>query len=749
MSTSDQPKLNSHDDADPVIDALLMEFISGDAKRRLQPPDLSDAILAKLSSDDVVSRDVENATEDSSDSDRVSMLPLPNPGSGRRRLGVDGQPLPPPVHSQQPSSSDDAKAIDDSDPVVDVLLKEFIALDPNKRTTPPDLSESILARLNDSAVVPARNHQPSYRYGLVKTLSAVAAFAASILGVIYLGPFTNKAIAPKDAEVSSLVGSPSPNVTDSSPEIPMLADYDVDDRQPIEPRPGVNPGIRLDLPESNLTDSDLISDANSLATGDTDTSDLNTTALPSDRVVVGHIELMATTTESIAREYWKSVGVQPTPRASDAELAARLQQRLGIQLPTDAMADPQRLRDEFAKSNHAREIAKRWLALSADWNLGAIDNEQNQPLLDELTEGVSGQVPMDVTLVGLISGESQHSGQWYQVIGRDGTEGIARRLAGISMNADLRCVRCHDSMIGRSGTQDDYWSFVAMIRSFVHRDNDHWSVQSVGKPVPTFFELLDGRQRLAVPKVSEHLAGKKPMDDFHAWSETLKGSQQLAASIVDSLWKLVHGRPLQPSPVDALAPPVDDHLNRLHQQLARDLQESNFDLARTLSLIVSSPMSTRSVPQQLRGDALLTTSDKDRSQALELVTAFAAAVDAPASSRHDRIEVAMRRVGGRLVDDGTLLAQPVLVSPTSREVANANKPKLSREDKISVDFPGEDASLPVSWIQSIDDFDQQVQHLVYLSGGRRVPENVTEAAKRLRQNSDDDAALSRIWWILR
>ncbi|PNY36188.1 hypothetical protein C2E31_13805 [Rhodopirellula baltica] len=370
-------------------------------------------------------------------------------------------------------------------------------------------------------------------------------------------------------------------------------------------------------------------------------------------------------------------------------------------------------------------------------------------MIQELSQGFSGDRPIDTTLVSLISGKSEHSGAWYQTIGRNGSEGIARRLASLSMNADLRCVRCHDSMIGRNGTQDDYWSFVAMVRSYVHRDNDRWTVRDESHPVPTFFELIDGRQRLATPNASEHLTGQVAIDDFQAWTQTLRGSQQLSSSLVDSLWKLVHGRPLQPSPVDAFAPPIDDSLNELHRALADDLRASGFDLARTLSLIISSPMATRSVPQELQSETILTTSNDVRSRALDLVTAYAAAVDSPPSSRGDRIEVAMQHSGGRLLDDGTLLAQPLLISPTSRDVSANRKPSLSRSDRISIDYPGDDSEMPVSWIHSIDDFDQKVEHLVYLAGGSQTPERINEVAKQLRENGTEAAALSRIWWILR
>ncbi|OYP37050.1 hypothetical protein CGZ80_06780 [Rhodopirellula sp. MGV] len=724
MATSNNT-LPNPDDADPMIDALLVEFISGDPSRRREPPDLSAAILERLAADS---------------SNRQP--PLPKPANGRRRLDVDGRPLAPPVHSGSSVTvtpdKDHAQGevADESDLVVDSLLKEFISVDPGKRSCPPDLTAAILSQLKQPLVTTPVTRARRERLSLIKTLSAIVAISACVAGVVFLGPSATK--PPNPTQNTS---APLAAITKPVPEENVAVASPQQQSPSLDPKPDDRPlkGIRLD-PEPSPGPS---------AVADAEPPSSSNTIASTENVVVGHIERIATTTESIAREYWKSIGVQPTQRAPNQDLIARIERQLGVKLSEEAFSDPQQMRLELASPNHTQQIAKRWLALSADWGVAAVDTDENQALIQELSQGFSGDRPIDTTLVSLISGKSEHSGAWYQTIGRNGSEGIARRLASLSMNADLRCVRCHDSMIGRNGTQDDYWSFVAMVRSYVHRDNDRWTVRDESHPVPTFFELIDGRQRLATPNASEHLTGQVAIDDFQAWTQTLRGSQQLSSSLVDSLWKLVHGRPLQPSPVDAFAPPIDDSLNELHRALADDLRASGFDLARTLSLIISSPMATRSVPQELQSETILTTSNDVRSRALDLVTAYAAAVDSPPSSRGDRIEVAMQHSGGRLLDDGTLLAQPLLISPTSRDVSANRKPSLSRSDRISIDYPGDDSEMPVSWIHSIDDFDQKVEHLVYLAGGSQTPERINEVAKQLRENGTEAAALSRIWWILR
>ena len=99
-----------------------------------------------------------------------------------------------------------------------------------------------------------------------------------------------------------------------------------------------------------------------------------------------------------------------------------------------------------------------------------------------------------------------------------------------------------------------------------------------------------------------------------------------------------------------------------------------------------------------------------------------------------------------------MLAQPIganPLSPKSVSKAQARDTALERMRQVSIDFPANDSALPVSWLRSIDDYEQQIQHLVYLSGGEIVPENVKDAAERLKAAGPEESALSRVWWILR
>ena len=742
---------NASDD-DPMLDALLAEFVPSDPKHRKAPSDLAARILAQLSLS--ASGDQPEKTSHADPMVDALLAEFVPSNLNKRKTPPD---LTERILTQlaAPTSDERGEVTNDADPMIDTLLAEIVPSDPSKRRRPPNLTAQILAKLatpanSGRAPVPVHQLNPINSLSVPRLLSAVVAVAASLAGVMWLAGHGNQPNAPGNGSESTL--SVAANLGDSVEGVaPGGGGSGLTGPQgngfAEEPGPALvqqSPqGIQLDSP-SIAPDSDHRMAVQPVPSRVADSVQS-----------AASVTLVASKTADTARDYWRSLGITPTPEATNDELAARLKDRLGVALSEQSLADPQRLRNVLAESSNAAEITKRWLASTASRPVALIERPENSALVNEIARGVSGASKLDVTLTSLIDGSSEHSGRWYETIGRGGTEGIAKQLASISMNADLRCVRCHDSMIGRSGTQDDYWSFVALVRSVFRRPNDRWVVSNPSKSDPTFFELRDGRQRMALPKVSAHLLeAEGEIKDFQAWTKTLAGSRGLAGSMVDSLWKLVHGRKLKPSPVDAFAPPVDESLNRLHDQLAADLTSSGFDVARTLALIISSPMARRSVPEALRSEAMWTATDKQRSDALELVGAFAASVKAPRASRGVRVDVAMRRVGGRLKGDGqgAILAQPIYGNPRdpkARPQPGELNPVIRFSQRLSVDFPGDDASLPVSWLRSIDNYDQQVQHLVYLSGGDKVSEELKNASKRLKESASAESALSRIWWILR
>jgi hypothetical protein len=689
---------------------------------------------------------------------------------------------------------------DGADPMIDALLAEFVPADPQKRSRPPDLTDRILERLataeslsdtgdflanprsgshefDPTGTVPARRPNTAssgIHWGPLATL--VLGIAAAVMFAFWFrGQFSN---SDSSSEQSSLLAESS-NVTGSElsqnaveAELPNRAELAIrpdrgvpdDDLQDDEfdlelPTPATG----SDTSAESIADSNpprvipllVESDQSEIPTHSSSSSADEMTAEPPQRRPAKPLVAIAKETETVARQYWEAVGVEPAPAATFDELQSRLARRLGIRLDEGALNDVARLKQALAERKNAASIAGRWLAQTAEVNDAAMTRSENSELVKQFGDAFAGETSFETTFVSLLDGSDPNSPRFYQTLARGGHEGIAKRLAETAMNADLRCIRCHDSMIGRSGTQEDYWSLVALLRQNLERQDQRWLVKDESTKTDVFYDLPDGRRRLAEPKVSRRLLGTEDdLQEFRQLGDALAESRAFAGSIVDSLWRLVHGRHLVPTPVDALAPPADDNLLRLHATLTDDLLASNFDVARTMALIIASPMTNRTVPDALRVENRVVASEAERAQALELVGAFAAAVESPRSTLSQRIDVAMRRIGGRLLDgeQPSLLAQPLLArpgGPTPKSKRPMEQLELSFRQRLGVDFPGSDAPLPVAWLRSIKDYDQQVQHLVYLSGQRNVPPEIADAAKRLREAGTVESALNRIWWILR
>ena len=81
------------------------------------------------------------------------------------------------------------------------------------------------------------------------------------------------------------------------------------------------------------------------------------------------------------------------------------------------------------------------------------------------------------------------------------------------------------------------------------------------------------------------------------WTKTLVGSEALARGVVNSLWQMVHGQPLRGRVVDPISAPHNDALDRLEANLVDDLMASRFDVARTLTLVIASPVTRRGIPE--------------------------------------------------------------------------------------------------------------------------------------------------------
>lgn len=624
---------------------------------------------------------------------------------------------------------------------LDAMLAEALA---DKR--PPDLSSEILQRLHDHPLnvnslvrtdEPKRHSQRPLHKEFAIAVAVFATLAASILMVIWLradlqlpGPSQSIVAVPHDAGVASDVDPFEPTGRDGPPSgRPLTRLADTTTRQP--PR-----GIPLAMgspPDSRQSSQAPLS------------TDQQTSP---ESGLVEAVTLVSQQVDSQLYSYWDAIGIEPSSDAATDEIVDRLMVVLGVELPSDSLDDPERLRDELTSPIVARAIAESWLRQISEGGVSRLDQQTREALIDDLAACFQAEQGFDRTLSGWIGGQNSNASAFYRAISSD-HHAMARRLAALTMNIDLRCTRCHESYIEGNGRQSDYWAYAAFLNRGVTRGPQ--GQVKIDAPAtklkPYFYELSDGRQRVVEPAIPSTWAAG-PSDQSVAgvgeWAKRLIGSPELAEGVVNSLWQLVYDQPLHGRVVDPFSAPHHESLDRLEDKLVQDLIRSRFDVARTLALIIASPATKRSVPQSLRPENLLVADEAEIRKAESAVNAFAAAVPVrKVLPLNQRLDMAMRAIGGKLDADGrTIVAQ---IGSSTDRTSNSRA-----ERSLSNDFPDRGDSYPVQWLTQIEDQRSRVEHLAYLAGYSRIPNGVFEAAQATRAaNVSDELTFHRVWWLLR
>ena len=459
------------------------------------------------------------------------------------------------------------------------------------------------------------------------------------------------------------------------------------------------------------------------------------------------VQLVSRAVDADFRSYWNSVGVTPSTTKEAEEVSERMRERLDVILPVAAIGDVELIRHIIAEDGNATKIATRWLGQVTEGGIARLEEKQRQRLIGEFALSLQGQRRFDETLSGWLGGEGEAASDWYSAVSVGGQNAMARRLASVTMGVDLRCTRCHDSFVEGSGRQQDYWSFAALLRRDLRRQEGTYVVRDGSEGgADVFYDLPDGRQRLADAGIPERWlpsADSSPTT-LRQWATSLKGREELARGVVNSLWALVHGRPLHGSVIDTITAPHDVALTSLERRLIEDLLDSGFDVGRTLALVIDSPATSRSVPTELQGDSLFAAAATSR----QAVGAFAiAAPKISPLSANERLNVALRSVGGKLdsLPDGQkLLAQLGEAGTAARSNSSART-----GNELPADYPTRVASLPVDWLASLKDPESQWEHLGYLAGRSDLPESVRETAELMRKAGvSEELLLHRVWWLL-
>ena len=467
------------------------------------------------------------------------------------------------------------------------------------------------------------------------------------------------------------------------------------------------------------------------------------------------LEKIATLSSEIEKsffQYWKSVGVTPTPDATISQIAERLRGRLGVVVPAEILNNSDDLQSYFAKQSNATKLASAWLSQMTHGGVRRLSEDNRLELTNELAKCIEGTLSVDRTLLSWIEGQNPRSEAFHHAIGSFGSVSKVNHLAGLTMNVDLRCVRCHDAKIQGAGKQSEYWEFVALLKNGSAGKPEKATAEKGTRSTQrsTFYELADGRQKLAEPKVSQRWlseANQSPVQSVKAWADALSGSPALARGVVNSIWELVHGLPLRGRVVDPVTAPHDDNLDSIETRLANDLINSNFNLARTLALVVASPVSRRAVPEVFQSTDQLLTDSAARKHAIDSINAFAAA--APVTKRvtiAQRVDQAKRSIGVKIDSGKSFVAQ------ASDSTGNQKrKDKQPATPLINDDFPTDGSSLPVQWLRLLSEQDSRVNHLAYLAGLDQLPASIGEVVEVMdnETNEQQNLVLQRVWWMLR
>ncbi|MEM9645479.1 MAG: hypothetical protein AAF989_10830 [Planctomycetota bacterium] len=472
--------------------------------------------------------------------------------------------------------------------------------------------------------------------------------------------------------------------------------------------------------------------------------------------------------ESRFAEYWQAVGVAPAPSREVKDKQQFLRAKLGFELSADQVGNPSALQTAFQSPRNSRRLAQRFLMRLTDRSFTAESGSSFRPLVDSVARAFRGEQNLGSTLASWTSADHKQSKIFFDAMRTGGRHGLVQRFASVTMNRDVQCLRCHDALIQSQGLQRNYWAFAGVLQ---HADSKLVGPKTTPSPKTIFFDALDGRRVMTNTGVPLSWAvpdDVQPRDvegfefaktDLKTWTDALPRSPGLARGVVNVLWKMVHDRPLQGSITDVDSAPHDATLDSIERALADDLLAHDFDVSRTLALIVASPVTDRSVPRSLSiENRWAVDSDDEQAHA-----AFAASKPTfPRWSIAQRMELILSTSGATLqpgARGSVILAQPVPRTASSQRPQGSPARKENTDSRREIetrDFPilggsGTDQNeYPVQWLRSIDTERSRLEHLCYLSGLTGVPKSVVEANEAMTQGQiEEPLRLRRLWWMIR
>lgn len=466
--------------------------------------------------------------------------------------------------------------------------------------------------------------------------------------------------------------------------------------------------------------------------------------------------------------YWKSLGVVPAPAVDEVTLANRIADRFGfypgrkddssapLPQPNGQMLQALASKELFSTPQQSRLLAER-LINQLSMGLG-LSEQRKEELVVSASEVILGGGRFDQWISDWVISEAVADtgeanppskaavvGQW-----------VAGRIVG----ADIGCARCHDSPIDSRYNQHDYWSFAAL---FNH-----------SKSEPIFYEMIDGRQRVASPGVPARwldLADEREtppttrIESRDQLAKALVGNQQLARSLANHLWTIGFGTPLVSAASSPIAPPRDDSIELALEMLSQRILSTNFDIRLAAQWVAQSEPMKRGTPAELHGESWQLANESQLVSASLAQRSFAAARAPWPTATHSQLLAMMESRGGnspiKLGSQGAILAQPIgstVVGP-SNPIASTQKngktigKQVDPQDYWWTQWLADRQGLRGGWMESISNRDQQLKHAFYAVGIASVSQRQLDWAHALIDKSESDPisrneTIAKVYWII-
>lgn len=646
---------------------------------------------------------------------------------------------------------------------LDAMLSELFAVEARGPAPPRDFEAQILAlvRERSGGVGAGKITNPATRTdrrSRAITLGAWASLAATILAMVYYwgGSDRSPFVTDKPTVVAGgeSIGSDPAGSSNSTPK---------------QSPPNRKPPVLLSGSPASV-DSDLLGPAAPGQLAGQGAADETLPSRPAGTVLADTAPSQLTEKPflpdpaGLARlnqqfaAYWQTIGVVPAASAGAAAWADRIADRFGIVI--DPAADNSAGTASWSDRNSSHQIAERLVAqLAAGLRL---DPATQQRLTDEAADVIYRGDRFDAWLGRWVRGEFDSAGATPpagsgsiaakpDVLG----EWFASRVAG----ADIGCARCHDSPIDSRYVQHDYWAVVALFAS-----------PAAG---PTFYELKDGRQRVATPGVSTRWLGltdeaiaANPIDSRESLGQLLIGNRQVARTLANHLWSIGFGTPLLAVASSPIAPPRDDALDQALEMLADRLVASNFDIRAAVDWIINGDPMRRGLPDVFLHDRWQVAPESTLAEASMAQRSFAAArAHWPAATRRQLAAMMKSRASdlpSKIGPQDTLLAQPLVLAPPSRIPRAMPRQPVTADDAATAkpeeywwaQWMADREGLRGGWIESIVDRDQQFRHAFYAAGFRQVTPDQLRLAEELIGAEVDKAvderhrAAAKLYWVI-